>query len=102
MLKSNIKQIAEEETAYNRPSIELHTVLQALHKIDLLLQQRRLHLAETRSVEQSINRVPTGVLATIVKETTNLTPDHLQGVKVMKQPQNHSGDVEDFESSALR
>ena len=84
--RSNIKQIAKEETAYSRPSFEFCTVLQALQEVDPLLQQRRLHLAETRSVEQSINRALASVLATIVEETIDLTPHPSQRVEVTEQP----------------
>ena len=73
--KSNIKQIAKKETAHSRPFIELCTILQVLQEIDSLLQQRQLYFAKTRSVEQSVNGAPIDVLATIVEETTDLTPD---------------------------
>ena len=101
MSRSNIKQIAKEETACSGPSIELCTILQILQEVDPFLQRRRLYLAEIRSVEQGINGVPAGVLATIVKEMTDPTPDLPQEVEVTEQPQDHSKDVEDLEGSAL-
>ena len=101
MSRSNIKQIAKEETAYSRLSIELCTVLQALQEVDPLLQRRRLHLAKIRSVKRSVDGAPTGVLATIVEKITDPTPDFSQGVEVTEQPQNHSGDVKDPEGSIL-
>ena len=41
------------------------------------------------------------MLATIVEETTDLTPDLSQGIEVTEQPQNHSRDVKDPEGSTL-
>ena len=99
--RSNIKQIAKEKTAYSRPFIELYTVFQVLQEVDPFLQQRRLYFAETRSVKQSVDGAPTGVLATIVEKTTDLTPDFPQGVEATEQLQDHSEDVEDPEGSAL-
>ena len=75
MSRSNIKQIAKEETAYSKPSIELCTVLQVLQEVDPLLKWKRLHFTETRLVEQSVDRASAGVLAMIVKETADLTSD---------------------------
>ena len=75
MSRNNIKQIAKEETAYSKSFIELRTVFQVLQEVDPLLQRKQLHLAKTRLVEQSINRAPAGVLATIVEEMTDLTSD---------------------------
>lgn len=99
MSRSNIKWIAKEKTAYNRLFIELCTILRALQKVDPLLKQRRLYFAETRLVKQSIDGLHTGVLATIIKKTTDPTSDSL---KVIKQLQDHSRDFKDYKGSSLR
>ena len=84
MSRSNIKQIAKEKTAHRGPFIGFCTVLQTLQEVDLFLQQRWLHLAKTKLVEQSVDKVPAGVLAMIVEETTDPTLDPPQGVEVME------------------
>ena len=72
-----------------------------LQEVDPFLKRRWLHLVETRSVKWSINGASTGVLAMIVKKTTNSTPDLSQELEVTEQRQDHSGNVEDHENSAL-
>lgn len=99
--KNNIKQIAKKETAYNKLFIELCTIFQALQEVDSLLQRRQLYFIETRLIKQSVDRAPTGVLAIIIEEITDSTPDSPQRVKVMEQLQNHSKDVKNPESSTL-
>ena len=72
-----------------------------LQKVESLLQRRQLHFAKTKSVKQSVNRVPADVLPTIVEETTDLTADPLEGVEVTEQSHDHSRNIENPESSAL-